>query len=479
MYRKTTYSWIKHWDFEIIDILCMEVAFFVAHIVRHRDIWQDMSELYMKKSLDLFIVSLLVMFFHQNYKGILVRNKWQEITATVQHVTIVQLLFLVYEYFIKEAELISRWVFFASWILSCGICYFARVLWKRQVRARIEAERSQNKMMVITSAEKKDACINSLYEKRYREFEIACIAIPEENIECENFDENLPIIVGKDNIIEYVRQKVVDEVFIDFIWEEAELEEWKELFINMGITVHINLGFIPENLPNRFIEKMGTFYVVTSSIKIAESWELVCKRLLDILGGAVGLMLTGVTYLFVAPAIKHASPGPVFFKQARVGKNGRIFYIYKFRSMYMDAEERKQELMKYNEMNGLMFKMENDPRIIGSEKGPGKGIGNFIRKTSIDELPQFWNILKGDMSLVGTRPPTVNEYENYKLHHKIRLSAKPGLTGMWQVSGRNNITDFEEVVKLDMEYIENWNLKLDIIIILKTIKVVFDRTGSK
>ena len=153
--------------------------------------------------------------------------------------------------------------------------------------------------------------------------------------------------------------------------------------------------------------------------------------------------------------------------------------MYKFRSMYMDAEERKKELMEQNEMQGLMFKMENDPRIIGSEKGPGKGIGNFIRKTSIDELPQFWNILKGDMSLVGTRPPTVNEYEQYDLHHKIRLSMNPGLTGMWQVSGRNEITDFEEVVRLDAEYIRKWSLGLDIMILLKTVKVVLVRKGSK
>ena len=145
----------------------------------------------------------------------------------------------------------------------------------------------------------------------------------------------------------------------------------------------------------------------------------------------------------------------------------------------MDAEERKKELMDRNEMNGLMFKMENDPRIIGSEKGPGKGIGNFIRKTSLDELPQFWNILKGDMSLVGTRPPTKAEYEQYDLHHKIRLSMKPGLTGMWQTSGRSDITDFEEIVKLDAQYIENWSLTLDLKLLFKTVAVVLKKEGSK
>ena len=138
----------------------------------------------------------------------------------------------------------------------------------------------------------------------------------------------------------------------------------------------------------------------------------------------------------------------------------------------MDAEERKKELMAQNKMQGNMFKMDNDPRIIGSEKGPGKGIGNIIRSLSIDELPQFYNILRGDMSLVGTRPPTVDEVAAYDLHHKVRLSMKPGLTGMWQVSGRSNIKSFDEIVELDTEYIDNWTLGMDIKIIFKTILVL-------
>ena len=200
---------------------------------------------------------------------------------------------------------------------------------------------------------------------------------------------------------------------------------------------------------------------------------------MDICGGLAGCILTGIIFLFVAPAIYIKSPGPIFFSQYRVGKNGRKFKIYKFRSMYMDAEERKKELMKQNRVSdGLMFKMENDPRVIGSKKGPGKGIGNFIRKTSLDEFPQFFNVLKGDMSLVGTRPPTVDEWEKYELHHRARLAIKPGLTGMWQVSGRSEITDFEEVVKLDTKYISEWSFMLDIKILFKTVLIVLGQKGS-
>ena len=139
--------------------------------------------------------------------------------------------------------------------------------------------------------------------------------------------------------------------------------------------------------------------------------------------------------------------------------------------MYVDAEARKAELMKHKEMNGLMFKMENDPRITR--------VGRFIRKTSWDELPQFFNVLMGDMSLVGTRPPTLDEYEHYKSHHKRRLSMKPGITGLWQVSGRSEIEDFEEVVRLDVQYIDEWSLWLDIKLLLRTVAVVFSRRGAE
>ena len=216
------------------------------------------------------------------------------------------------------------------------------------------------------------------------------------------------------------------------------------------------------------------------------AWLINCcflKRALDIAGGLVGCLITGILFLFLAPAIYIKSPGPIFFSQVRVGKNGRKFRIYKFRSMYMDAEERKKELMAQNRVkDGMMFKLDWDPRIIGSKKLPDgtvkKGIGNYIRDWSLDEFPQFFNVLKGDMSLVGTRPPTVDEWEKYELHHRARLAIKPGVTGMWQVSGRSNITDFDEVVRLDTEYIKKWSVRLDIKILLRTVLVVVRGDGA-
>lgn len=185
--------------------------------------------------------------------------------------------------------------------------------------------------------------------------------------------------------------------------------------------------------------------------------------------------LTAVFTVLIGPVIFLSSPGPIFFAQTRVGKNGKPFRMYKFRSMYPDAEKQKRELLEKNQITGgMMFKMDDDPRIIGG----GRGIGGFIRRYSIDEFPQFWNVLKGDMSLVGSRPPTVDEWMKYEGRHRTRLADKPGITGLWQISGRSKIKDFEEVVRLDKEYIENWSVKEDIKILFKTVKVVLKKDGA-
>ncbi|MDD6233293.1 MAG: sugar transferase, partial [Frisingicoccus sp.] len=301
----------------------------------------------------------------------------------------------------------------------------------------------------------------------YKEYYISGIIIVDDV--SEHNIEGIPVVAGKEDALSYMQNHQVDRVYIDL---ERDSKAGKELLKGcneMGITVHYVLS--PNSIDGKsVIEQIGNSMVVTSSLRFASSRDLMLKRIMDIVGGIVGCILTGILTVIIGPIIYVQSPGPIFFSQKRVGQNGRIFRIYKFRSMYPDAEERKKELMEQNKMKGHMFKMDNDPRIIP--------IGHFIRKTSLDEFPQFWNVLKGDMSLVGTRPPTVDEYEKYERHHKARLATKPGLTGMWQVTGRSDIVDFEEVVQLDMNYIQEWNLGLDIKIIFKTVKNMFTGKGS-
>ena len=285
------------------------------------------------------------------------------------------------------------------------------------------------------------------------------------------------------DFMDWIRREALDEVYVDVPMDSGEsfipyLEEME----SMGLTVHFRLPLLDrieeaccdETSAARLSRTLGRCAggnIVTMGTVELKLRDQIAKRCMDIAGGLVGCILSIPIIAIVAIPLKIESPGPLFFKQKRVGRNGRYFYIHKLRSMYMDAEERKKELMAQNEMNGLMFKMEDDPRVTK--------VGKFIRKTSIDELPQFFDVLRGDMSLVGTRPPTVDEYKQYESHHKRRLSMKPGITGLWQVSGRSNIEDFEEVVKLDVTYIDNWSLWNDIKILFKTVYVVFAGRGAK
>ena len=192
------------------------------------------------------------------------------------------------------------------------------------------------------------------------------------------------------------------------------------------------------------------------------------KRCLDVAGAVVGLMITALIYLPIVLAIQLDSPGPIFYSQLRCGVKGRPFKIWKFRSMVTEADQLKH-LVK-NEAQGLIFKSKDDPRITRS--------GKFLRRTSLDEFPQFWNVLKGEMSLVGTRPPTLDEVDKYQSHHWVRLNVKPGMTGEWQVNGRSNVLDFEDIVKMDIDYQHKWSRIYDVMLIIRTIGVVFNKQGA-
>ena len=272
--------------------------------------------------------------------------------------------------------------------------------------------------------------------------------------------------------LEYVKRHQVDLVIFSVNHlVRRKIEHLIEAFSEMGIDSLITIdSFAIETLETK-LEDFGTTNVIRLSPRLFTDGELLLKRLMDIAGALVGCFICILFGIIVAPLIFLEDPGPIIFKQKRVGRNGKFFYIYKFRSMYQDAEAKLQTLKDQNEMQGFMFKMKNDPRITK--------IGKILRKTSIDELPQFFNVLEGSMSLIGTRPPTVDEYNQYSAHHKRRISIKPGITGLWQVSGRSEITDFEEIVRLDCFYIDHWSITSDIKILLKTFAAVFTGKGSE
>jgi len=264
----------------------------------------------------------------------------------------------------------------------------------------------------------------------------------------------------------------VDEVIFalpkDF---PIDLETYMHKCERIGVSFRIVPGLFDIDQPRLKVESLQGIPTLAAYSGSATASGLLYKRLLDLVAGFVGFVVFLMIYPIVGLAIKLDSPGPVLFKQRRIARNNRPFNLYKFRSMHVDAEARKRELLDKSEMSGPMFKMQDDPRITR--------VGKFLRKTSLDEFPQFINVLKGEMSLVGTRPPTPGEVEQYEDWHRRRISIKPGITGLWQISGRNKITEFSEVVKLDLQYIDRWRFWNDLVILWKTVWVVLSRKGAK
>ncbi len=469
MYRRGKNRWLKHFDFMMQDMLCLEFAFIAACIIRNGLVWPFRNDDYAKFGIVILLLHVCVVFFLDSYKNIVKRGYLVEIKSVVKHNTAVLLSAFVYLFVTKETATYSRVIITLMWGIGCCVMSVARLAWKRVVRMQIRKGKRRRAVLVISDSLNIENVIETLQKQRFENFIISGAMIFDQDMTGKDV-KSVPVVASKNTVLKYVKENVIDEIFLALQGDEPDIESMINHFINMGVTVHIQLSPLGKNIENRVVERFGSYTVLSMGTKFASDWQLMIKRVMDIVGALVGLVLTGIIFLVFAPVIYKQSPGPIFFAQERVGRNGRIFKLYKFRSMYPDAEERKKELMEQNKMKGLMFKMDDDPRIIP--------VGKFMRRTSLDEFPQFWNVLKGDMSLVGTRPPTVDEYEQYELHHKMRLATKPGITGMWQVSGRSNIVDFEEVVALDAKYISEWDLGLDMKILWKTLKVLAESEGA-
>ncbi|MBR1796763.1 MAG: sugar transferase [Clostridiales bacterium] len=466
-------SRIKHLDFIIIDLLCIELSFVLAIITRYglsdflRIITNggtDESKAFRLVNVVLILAYLVFMLFTGPHTGIVKRGHLKEFWFIF--IINAEILFTLFAflYVIKVSAIYSRLMIGYFFVYDLAVMMLFRTFRKLILRVKFMEGSESAGVLLVAQTDSAEAFIDTLMKNNSGFYHFKGIIFTDAYQEKEFM--GIPVIKQKE-MLDYIKLNPINDVFM-LTKAGGRLAS---TFINMGITVHRAMDLETPNMINASINQIGNYTVITSTISRATLGELLIKRIFDILISAIGLVFTGILTIILTPIIKLQAPGPVFFKQKRVGKNGKIFTMYKFRSMYIDAEERKKELMSQNEMNGLMFKMENDPRIFPA--------GNFMRKASIDEFPQFWNIFKGDMSLIGTRPPTLDEYENYKRHHMSRLAMKPGLTGMWQVSGRSDIKDFEEIVRLDNEYIRNFSIGLDIKIFFKTIGTVLGMKGSK
>jgi len=269
-----------------------------------------------------------------------------------------------------------------------------------------------------------------------------------------------------------IRTMIVDDMV--FIIPRSWLNKIENILFlceTQGLKIHVAVDYFELKFSRAKLGELHGFPFLTFESTPDKIWHLIFKRFIDMVLSGIALLFLSPVFIVVAVLIKYDSEGPVFFRQVRCSVNGRKFTLYKFRTMFKDAELKLKELLAHNEMAGPVFKMTNDPRITKT--------GKFLRKYSIDELPQLWNVFRGDMSLVGPRPPLPSEVSEYDTWQRRRLSMRPGITCLWQISGRNQIIDFNRWVKLDLEYIDNWSLWLDFDILLKTVPVVFCGIGAK
>lgn len=472
MYQKR--KSIENMSILMIDILCIWISFGIALRMRYGivyGIYDYGDQLWQIELISMFYG--LINIFGDFTRHFFRRGYFEEMVSIIRSQITFSVLWVVMLFLIHRSSELSRLVYGYFIVINVFLTFSGRIIFKQFMIKVFKTSKYSNRLLLITTTIQVETVIKNLIE--YNEWSriLTGVVLTDKSL-IGNAVYGLPIVADKSSLIDYVIHNNVDEIFINdpTIISDPILQQWISEMEGMGIIVDVNIDiFNISSGGKKTLNRVGKYAVVTYARNIFSTRQMMAKRILDVIGSIVGIIILAIATIFVAPAIKLESPGPVFFGQTRIGKNGRKFTFYKFRSMYQDAEQRKKKLMEKNEIKGLMFKLEDDPRITK--------VGRFIRKTSIDELPQFWNVLRGDMSLVGTRPPTVDEYEHYEAKHKCRLSMTPGLTGLWQISGRSDIKDFDEVVKLDMQYIDDWSILKDIKILILTVWVVLTGKGSR
>ena len=480
MYRRNIHGWSKHIDFFVIDEIALQLALFFSLWFSQHKISYAVPQ-YRGLAVVFALIDFTLMIIFDTMHKVLKRNWFDEFLQTLEQCLLVFALSTAYIFAWKVNANYSRQVLFLTLFLHLIIGYFTRISWKYIINKYRIFYGQKGTMLVVLHIDTAEETLKRLLENSSGGYKIIG-AILNEHTD-KKYIKGIPIVAELENASDYIVKEWVDAVYIDSTPTDSRV---RELMLNcniMGITVHYHVIAIGEEGSKSFIEKIAGTTVLTSTINYATPAQSWLKRFIDILGGILGSIMALFIIAWAAPKIKKISPGPILYAQERIGRNGKRFKMYKIRSMYLDADDKKSELMKQNRVkDSMMFKLDWDPRIIGNEILPDgtkkTGIGEYIRKKSLDEFPQFFNVLLSQMSIVGTRPPTIDEWEKYKFHHRARMACKPGLTGLWQVSGRSEITNFEEVVKLDTQYITDWSIGLDLKIILKTIFVVIKGKGA-
>ena len=465
-------GFLKHIDFFAIDIICLAVAYLFAGITRGITSQFD-DKLYRFLIAIEILVFISTVYFYTPYKSIL-RKKFTQLLVANINFGVIQFVLVVFLLFsLKIGGEISRLFIFYEYIIYIAVSYVCKIIWRKilRYRAKKSIDNGSKTLLIVTTVNELKELKKNIKKFNFEFFRIVGLCILDDDTKKKV--EGIDVVCKKEDLLKYCCNNWIDSVFFDLDYQLIPSDILNGLAI-AGITTHLRLMKVDAfKGQDQTVERLLNTTVLTSCVKERTNRQVFLKRFMDICGALVGCFLMGIITLIIGPIIYIKSPGPIFYKQERIGQNGRRFYMFKFRSMVLNADALKKDLEAQNRVkDGMMFKIKDDPRII-------PGIGNFIRKTSLDEFPQFINVLLGDMSLVGTRPPTVDEWNKYELQHRIRMAIKPGITGMWQVSGRNEITDFNEVIKLDSYYINNWSLTFDIYILFKTVISLIHRGDNE
>ncbi|QTE67971.1 sugar transferase [Clostridiales bacterium] len=495
MYKRRVRGWSQHIDFMLLDILCAFASLLAAFLIVEKGGVLN-SLFFWWLALETALVNTVVMIVMDTYHSVLHHSPWDEMVRLLGQTGNVVFILVVLRLLDQSAEADLPKIALHAVPLYLVSCYIMRQVYKSFLKKKHHIH-NRHSMLIALEVSQIPTVIPRILRSNYGIYRFSGIAIMGTNTSEEQVRhalnqvreeypevDTIPVVATADTLEQYLTNNWVDEVYLDVPPKTDMPVELINSLMRMGITIHTALTSLDDiESRHKNVEWICGHLTITTSLGYITGRDLFLKRLMDIAGGLIGSLITVLLIPPVGLAILLSDPGPIFFTQTRIGENGKKFQMYKFRSMYMDAEERKKQVAQENgQEDYLMFKMEHDPRIIGKRQGPDgkwkKGVGGWIRDLSLDEFPQFFNVLKGDMSLVGTRPPTVDEWHRYEPYHRSRMSTRPGITGLWQVSGRSNIRDFDTVVRMDREYIENWSLKQDIHILFKTVWVVFRRNGT-
>jgi exopolysaccharide biosynthesis polyprenyl glycosylphosphotransferase len=458
--------------FRFIDVLIILCSFYFAYRLR---LGTGLSILSAPIHYQiLFAIYLMVWIYFSNrfrlYSSKRLTRFTQEILDVFKTTIICFAIATIPPFFIREYPL-SRIFLVYLWLLQTGSLILFRLILRETLKYIRRQGYDFREILIVGRNDRSAELVKKIEESPELGLRILGFLDAPNGENGVTFSPNCKFMGEVDNLEKILRDQVVDEVFIFLPIKSfySEIEKILRICENIGVEVKIPTDLFNLKLAKSTVSLYGGVSVIDLYTSPKMSWQLLLKRLIDITASSVLLIFLSPLFAVVSFLIKRTSKGPVFFKQQRVGYNGRLFNCLKFRTMVENAEAVQKDLLQLNEMDGPVFKIKNDPRLTK--------VGKILRKTSIDELPQFINVLRGDMSLVGPRPPIPSEVKEYELVDRRRLSMRPGITCLWQVNGRNSIP-FEKWMELDRQYIDQWSLWLDFKILAKTIPAVLRGSGA-